>query len=100
MQNFMRYVYSTVIPLLLQVLVVYIIIAMNTGNGSFLGLAAFLFAIPVIPITAIVNAVRTSQKKEMETFKLFLQSLMFSIAIPTAIIGAFIVMIVIEGLLR
>lgn len=100
MQNFMRYVYSTVIPLLLQVLVVYIIIVMNTGNGSFLGLAAFLFAIPIIPITAIVNAVRTSQKKEMKSFKLFLQGILFGIAIPAVIIGGFIIMAVIEGLLR
>lgn len=98
MDNIMRYIYCVVIPLLLQVLAVYIIILMNTGNGSFLGLAAFLFAMPIIPITAIVNAVRTNQKKDLKTAKLFLQSLMFGIGIPVVIIGAFIIMTVLESL--
>ena len=98
MNNFMRYVYCVVIPLLLQVLTVYIIIVMNTGNGSWVGLGAFLFAMPIIPITTIVNAVRTNQKKDMETAKLFLQSMLFSVAIPAAIIGAFIIMAILESL--
>lgn len=99
MNNFMRYVYCVLIPLLLQVLTVYIIIVMNTGNGSFVGLGAFLLAMPIIPITAIVNAVRTNQKKDIATPKLFLQSLMFSVAIPIGIIGAFIIMAILESLI-
>ena len=98
MNNFMRYVYCVLVPLLLQVLTVYIIIVMNTGNGSFLGLAAFLLAMPIIPITAIVNAVRTNQKNDMKTTKLFLQSLIFSVVIPAVIIGAFIIMAILESL--
>lgn len=98
MQNFMRYIYCVVIPLLLQVLTVYIIIVMNTGNGSWAGLAAFLFAIPIIPITAIVNIVRANQNKDMKTARLFLQSILSSIVIPLIIIGAFIITAVLESL--
>jgi hypothetical protein len=71
---------------------------MNTGNGSFVGLAAFLFAMPIVPITAIVNAARTNQKKDIPTAKLFLQSLMFSVAIPVVIIVGFIIMTILESL--
>lgn len=98
MQNFMRYIYCVVVPLLLQVLTVYIIIVMNTGNGSWAGLAAFLFAIPIIPITAIVNIVRANQNKDMKTARLFLQSILSSIVIPLIIIGAFIITAVLESL--
>lgn len=98
MQNFMRYIYCVVIPLLLQVLTVYIIIVMNTGNGSWAGLAAFLFAIPIIPITAIVNIVRANQNKDMKTARLFLQSILSCIVIPLIIIGAFIITAVLESL--
>jgi len=98
MQNFMRYIYCVVIPLLLQILTVYIIIVMNTGNGSFVGLAAFLFAMPIIPITAIVNVVRTNQNKDMKTAQLFLQSILSSIIIPLIIIGAFIITAILESL--
>lgn len=100
MNNLMRYVYCVVIPLLLQVLAVYIIIVMNTGNGSWAGLAAFLFAIPIIPITAIVNAVRTNQKKDITTVKLFLQSILFSVGIPILIVGGFTLMAVMEAFFR
>ena len=100
MKNFLRYFYCVVIPLLLQVLTVYIIIVMNTGNGSWAGLAALLFAIPIIPITAIVNTVRTNQKNDLETAKLFLQSILFSIGIPVVIIGGFMIMTILESLFR
>jgi hypothetical protein len=53
---------------------------------------------PIVPITAIVNAVRTNQKKDIPTAKLFLQSLMFSIAIPVVIIVGFIIMTILESL--
>ena len=99
MKNFMRYFYCVVVPLLLQILTVYIIIVLNTGNGSWAGLAALLFAIPIIPVTAIVNIVRTTQKKDLETAKLFLQSILFSIGIPVVIIGGFIIMAILESLI-
>ena len=55
----MKYLICIFIPLLLQVSAVYIIGVTNTGNGSWAGLMAFLFAIPVVPITAIINGART-----------------------------------------
>ncbi len=94
----MKYVYCVIIPLLLQLLVVYIIIEMNTGNGSWLGLAAFLFAIPIIPLTAIINAVRTSQKKEIKLPILFLQSVLISIVVPIIVVVLYIISAVLEGL--
>ncbi len=52
----MRYLFGVVLPALLQVLVVFIIIETNTGNGSWLGLLAYLIGLFAIPLTAIINA--------------------------------------------
>lgn len=52
----MRYLFGVVLPALLQVLVVFIVIETNTGNGSWAGLAAYLIGIFAIPLTAIINA--------------------------------------------
>lgn len=92
----MKYIYCVLIPLLLQLVIVYTIIEMNTGNGSWLGLAAFLFAIPVVPVTAIINAVRTGTKKDKKQSILFLQSILIAFIVPIAFLSLFIVMTIIE----
>jgi hypothetical protein len=51
----MAYVIGVLIPLILQSLLVFIVIEMNTGNGSWVGLGALLIGMFAIPATAIVN---------------------------------------------
>lgn len=51
----MKYVICVVIPALLQCLVVFVLIVSNQGNGSWVGLAAFLLGFIVIPATVTLN---------------------------------------------
>ena len=60
----MIYFVGALIPLVLQSLLVYIVIEMNTGNGSWVGLGALLIGMFAIPATAIANVIymRTHDK--------------------------------------
>jgi len=51
----MGHIFGVVLPLLLQLLFVFIVIEMNTGNGSWVGLGALLLAMFAIPATGISN---------------------------------------------
>lgn len=94
----MKYLYCVAVPLAVQVLAVYIIVIMNTGNGSWLGLLAFLLAIPIIPITAIINAVLTKKNAQQAVLKTFFQSMIVAIAVPAVLVGLFVLATVMEGL--
>lgn len=78
----MRYLLAVLIPLLLQCLFVFIIIEMNTGNGSWVGLGAFLIGIIAIPITAIVNAAYVKVHPELSTSALIVRSFMIAAIVP------------------
>ncbi len=94
----MRYLYCVAVPMALQVFAVYIIVVMNTGNGSWLGLMAFLLALPVIPITAIINVVLTKKNERQKTLQTFFQSMVVAVAAPAVIVGLFILSTLMEGL--
>lgn len=51
----MKYVIGVLMPVLVQVLFTAVIISANTGNGSWVGLGAFLLAMIAIPATALIN---------------------------------------------
>jgi hypothetical protein len=53
----MKYIVGVLIPVLLQVLMTWLVIVANTGNGSWLGLGALLLAMFAIPLTALTNFV-------------------------------------------
>ncbi|MCE2027422.1 hypothetical protein [Sessilibacter corallicola] len=53
----MKYVWGVLLPALAQIVVTWIVITVNTGNGSWLGLGAFVLAIFAVPTTAIANFV-------------------------------------------
>ena len=95
----MKYLYCVGVPLGLQILAVYIIGVMNTGNGSWLGLMAFLLAIPVIPLTAIINAGLTRKNYLLQPEKTFVQSIAVAIATPLVIVCLFSLSVVMEGLI-
>lgn len=82
----MRYIYGVLIPVLIQVLIVYVVIEMNTGNGSFLGLAAYLIGMFAIPLTAIVNAVYIKTHPQEGAFTCVLKCFLFAALTPLFII--------------
>lgn len=51
----MKYIIGALIPVLIQVLFTAVIILTNTGNGSWVGLGAFLIAMIAIPLTGLLN---------------------------------------------
>ncbi|WP_230971022.1 hypothetical protein [Nitrogeniibacter aestuarii] len=53
----MKYLLGILLPCALQALIVFVIIEANTGNGSWLGLAALLLGMFAIPATAVVNGI-------------------------------------------
>ncbi len=61
----MKYIYGVVIPLLIQLLIVYLVIEMNAGNGSFVGLGAYLLGLSAIPLTAVINAIYVNMNPKL-----------------------------------
>lgn len=51
----MKYFVCAFLPIFLQSLILFLIIVMNQGNGSWVGLGAFLLGMFVIPSTLIAN---------------------------------------------
>ena len=92
----MKYLYCAVIPLALQALIVYVIIAMNTGNGSWIGLGVLLLAIPTLPLTTVINIVRANTKTDIKTGILFLQSLLIAFVVPIVIVVLYIITAILE----
>lgn len=82
----MRYVYGVLIPLLLQALIVYVVIEMNTGNGSFVGLGAYLIGMIAIPLTAVVNAVYIKSNPKKGAINVILKCFLFAALTPLLII--------------
>ena len=72
---------------------------MNTGNGSWIGLGIFLFAIPILPATTIYNAIRTKAKTESKTLTLFGQNLLIAFIAPIVIVALYAGLVIIESLL-
>ncbi|TJY59922.1 hypothetical protein E4T66_12125 [Sinimarinibacterium sp. CAU 1509] len=60
----MRIFFGVVLPLLVQTLIVWVVIELNTGNGSFVGLGAMLIGMVAIPLTAIVNVLLIRSSRE------------------------------------
>lgn len=73
---------GVVIPVLLQCLFVYIVIVMNTGNGSWVGLGAFLIGMFAIPGTAIFNVIYMLSNKDKSASTLVLHCFLIAIIAP------------------
>lgn len=95
----MKYIYCVVIPLLLQLITAYIIITINTGNGSWIGLGVLLFSIPILPATTIINAMRTKSKTETTTLILFGQNLLIAFVAPVIIVALYSMLVIIEAII-
>ena len=78
----MRYIIGVVIPILLQSLFVFIVIQMNTGNGSWLGLGALLIGMFAIPATGITNFLYIKARKERNTITLISRCFLMALIVP------------------
>ncbi|MGJ8662415.1 MAG: hypothetical protein ACSHWU_02140 [Marinicella sp.] len=82
----MKYVYGVVCPLLIQVVIVLVVIQMNTGNGSFVGLGTYILGMFAIPITAVVNAIYIYVKPELSTISVTLRCFLIALITPFLVV--------------
>ena len=78
----MRYFFGLLIPMLLQCLFVFIVIDMNTGNGSWAGLGALLIGMFAIPATGIFNFIYIRKNKENSAMSVIASCFLFAIIAP------------------
>ena len=74
----MRYFIGVFIPLLIQCLLIFLIIEMNTGNGSWVGLGAFLLGIFAIPATALVNFTYIKKCPNLNNLSILIRSFLIA----------------------
>lgn len=82
----MRYVMGVLLPVVLQILVVLLIIALNTGNGSWAGLAALLIGLFAIPATAIANFAYIKSNPESPALNVIAICFLIALAAPFAVL--------------
>ncbi len=78
----MRIITAVVIPALLQCLFVFVVIEMNTGNGSWVGLGALLIGMFAIPATATTNFLYARANKHRGLASVFMRSILIAIIAP------------------
>jgi hypothetical protein len=82
----MRFTLAVIIPLLAQVLFVLVIIVATNGTGSFVGLGAMLLGLIAIPLTALVNWVRTRKSPPVPALTFTTNTLLIALAFPLVIV--------------
>lgn len=82
----MRYVIGIFLPVLAQVLFVMIVISMNTGNGSWAGLAAFLLGIFAIPATGLANLIYLRSRRDRPILSVIAPCFLIAFVMPFLII--------------
>ena len=89
----MPYIVGVGIPALLQCLLIWILIAANTGNGSFIGLAAFLIGLLAVPLTAIINSGYIASRKDKKGLYLYTIPNCYMIALATPVVLSLMLLI-------
>ena len=82
----MRYLLAVGLPTLLQCLFIFIVIEMNTGNGSWVGLGAFLVGMFAVPATAAINFFMVRAQKSMGIIELTFRAFTISLITPILVI--------------
>ncbi len=77
-----RYIIGVLIPLLLQSLFVFVVIAMNTGNGSWVGLGALLLGMFAIPITALTNLLYIRARRTLNPLPVLVPCFLMALIVP------------------
>jgi len=81
-----RYIIGVLIPLLFQSLFVFVVIEMNTGNGSWVGLAALILGVFAIPMTCLTNFFYIKARKEASTFSVIAPCFAIALIVPVIIL--------------
>lgn len=82
----MRFLGFVVFPFLLQLAAVLGIIAINTGNGSFVGLGAFALGIWVLPITALINWLSSRKPSPRGDGGLIVRTVLLTVTFPAFLV--------------
>jgi hypothetical protein len=78
----MRYLIGVIFPGLLQVLVVFIIVETNQGNGSWAGLGAYLIGLFAIPLTALINGLYVWKNPNVSLLQVIGKSFTLAMIVP------------------
>ena len=78
----MRYLIGVLFPVLLQSLFVFIVIEMNTGIGSWVGLGALLLGMFAIPATGIANFIYLKSNREISDFAALTRCYLMALIVP------------------
>ena len=79
-------VYAVLSPVLFRVLVVWLVIEMSTGNGSFVGLGAYLLGLVAISLTVIINAIIVYKSPKLKLSVLTFRSMVVALLLPVLVI--------------
>ncbi|MEP4545554.1 MAG: hypothetical protein ABJ000_05185 [Saccharospirillum sp.] len=82
----MRYVIGILLPVLAQALFVMIVIAMNTGNGSWAGLAALLLGMFAIPATGLANFIYLRSRRDRPILSVIVPCFLIAFVMPFLLI--------------
>lgn len=83
----MRYLFGVGGVLLFQLAFSYAIILAGTGNGSFVGLGAMLFAVVGVPLTALINVLVIRSSRSNPASPYVLRVILISMILPVAQLG-------------
>ena len=86
----MRHLLGVLLPFLLQCLLVFITIEMNTGNGSWLGLGALLIGMFAVPGTAIANFLHVKNNREKSTAAVIRRCFLYASIAPFVVLTFFL----------
>lgn len=76
------WIFGAFLPVLFQSLITWLVIEANTGNGSFVGLAAFLLAMFAIPLTLIVNTIYVLKRKSASALHMIWRCWLMALTAP------------------
>jgi len=82
----MRYFIGVLIPFFLQSLLVFVVIEMNTGNGSWVGLGALILGMFAIPMTCLANFFYIRARKDIGSFSAVAPCFVIALIVPVIIL--------------
>ena len=82
----MAYLLGLVLPVAIQLLFIFIVIAMNTGNGSWVGLGVYLLGLLVVPATALANFFYIRARRQLPLFQLTTRCFMLAMIVPVLVV--------------
>lgn len=82
----MVYLLGLVLPVFVQVLFIFIVIVNNSGNGSWVGLGAYLLGLFVVPATLLANFFYIRAHRQLPLISLISRCFMLSMIVPVLVV--------------